>query len=109
MEKSEVEELLRRIVREELERAFAEHKRKPRKTNGHAKEEDEPLPEWLPLEQWHAYVVMRIRQKKPLTPFARSMAIAKLEKLKAEGHHPAAVLAQSVFSSYQGLFPVKEQ
>ena len=108
MEKSEVEELLRRIVREELERAFAEHKRSQRKTNGHAKD-IEPLPEWVPTEQWNAYLEMRGKIKKPLTPFARSMALAKLDRLRTEGHHPAAVLAQSVFSSYQGLFPVKEQ
>ena len=108
MDKAEVEELLRRIVREELERAFAEHKRKPRKINGHAKEA-EVLPEWVPTEQWMAYLEMRGKIKKPLTPFARDMALAKLERLRAEGHHPAAVLAQSVFSSYQGLFPVKEQ
>ena len=109
MDKTEVEELLRRIVREELERAFAEHAlTKKRKSNGHAKDV-EPLPEWVPTEQWNAYLEMRGKIKKPLTPFARSMALAKLDRLRTDGHHPAAVLAQSVFSSYQGLFPVKEQ
>ena len=108
MEKSEVEELIRRIVREELERAFAENRRKPRKSNGHAKDV-EPLPEWVPTEQWNAYVDMRRRIKKPLSPYGASMAISKLERLKQQGHHPAAVLAQSAFTDYVGLWPVKEQ
>ena len=67
------------------------------------------LPEWLPLDQWRAYCEMRLRMKKPLTNWAKGLAIAKLERLKEEGHHPAAVLAQSAFHGWQGLFPVKEQ
>ena len=67
------------------------------------------LPEWMPLDQWRAYCDMRIKIKKPLTDWAKGLAIAKLERLREQGHHPAAVLAQSAFSGWQGLFPIKEQ
>jgi hypothetical protein len=67
------------------------------------------LPEWMPMPQWEAYVEMRKKSKKPLTVMATNMAISKLEELKGQGHHPARVLAQSVFHSWQGLFEVKDK
>lgn len=65
------------------------------------------LPAWLPMEEWAAYVEMRKTIKKPLTEYAIKLALGQLERLKAAGHAPAAVLNQSTFNSYQGLFPVK--
>jgi hypothetical protein len=66
------------------------------------------MPEWLPLEQWDEYLAMRKGIKKPLTEYGKKLAIRQLEKLKAVGHDPAAVLDQSIMMSYQGLFPVKQ-
>ena len=49
---------------------------------------------------------MRRQIKKPVTDRAKRMAIRKLEELKQEGHEPRAVLEQSEFRCWVGLFPV---
>ena len=61
-------------------------------------------PNWVPKEQWDAWVEGR---KKTPTNFAKRIAVSKLESLREQGHHPAAVLAQSAFNGWTGLFPVK--
>jgi hypothetical protein len=65
------------------------------------------LPDWIPMEPWLGYVEMRSSIKKPLTDRAKVLAVASLQKLKGEGHPPEGVLNQSIFHSWQGLFPVK--
>ena len=102
------------LARRAAKAAIAEQKAKRRKGNGHADlqanaEQKFTLPEWIPTDQWQAYVQMRVKIGKPLTDWAKGMAVAKLERLKEQGHHPAAVLAQSAFAGWQGLFPIKEQ
>lgn len=66
------------------------------------------LPDWMPVQQWDAYLEMRTKIRKPATAFAQKLAIAKLSELKEQGHHPAAVLGQSIMNSWQGIFPLKE-
>lgn len=51
---------------------------------------------------------MRKRTRKPMTARAMTLAVATLERLKAEGQDPAAVLDQSTLKSWQGLFAVKQ-
>lgn len=65
------------------------------------------LPEWLPRENWAAFVETRKRIKAPLTDRAMVLSIGELEKLRAQGHDPAAVLDQSVMNGWKGLFPIK--
>ncbi len=65
------------------------------------------LPEWVPEMQWNAWIESRAKRKKAPTVFAKQMALTKLEHLKSEGHAPAAVLAQSAFNGWDGLFEVK--
>lgn len=67
------------------------------------------LPEWVPAMQWNAWVESRAKLKKAPTPFAKRMALTKLEKLKTEGNAPAAVLAQSAFNGWSDLFPIKDK
>lgn len=67
------------------------------------------LPEWVPEMQWNAWMESRAKLKKAPTLFAKQMAVTKLEHLKAEGHAPAAVLAQSAFNGWAGLFPIQEK
>ena len=64
-------------------------------------------PEWLPMDEWVAYVEMRNKIKKPLTVKAKSLAVKKLLQLKSDGHLPEDVLNQSIFNSWQGLFPIR--
>lgn len=66
-------------------------------------------PEWLPLPDWNNYREMRKKTKKPMTKEAERLAIRKLDELRSNGQSPAAVLEQSIFNSWQGLFPLKDQ
>lgn len=65
------------------------------------------LPDWIPSDAWAGYQEMRKKIKKPMTDRAVSLAIGTLEKLRAEGNDPGAVLDQSTLNSWQGLFPIR--
>ena len=69
--------------------------------------EDVTVPDWVPAVSWRAFVQHRKDIRKPLTANAADLAIAELEKLKAQGHEPAAVINQSIVSRWAGLFPLK--
>lgn len=67
-----------------------------------------PIPDWIPAEAWAGYVEMRVAIKKPLkTERAIKLAINTLDRLRADGNDPAAVLDQSVMHSWIGLFAVR--
>lgn len=66
------------------------------------------IPSWIPAEAWAGYVEMRAAIKKPLkTERAITLAINTLDRLRAAGNDPAAVLDQSVMHSWIGLFAIK--
>jgi hypothetical protein len=65
------------------------------------------LPEWLPREDWEAFVDMRKASKSAMTDRAKELAIGELAKLRAAGQDPARVLQQSTLNNWKGLFPVK--
>lgn len=65
------------------------------------------FPDWLDKNLWNNYVTMRNKIRKPLTDKAIELAIEKLTALKDQGHNPSIVIKQSIFNSWQGLFPVK--
>lgn len=67
------------------------------------------LPDWIPADPWDAFVSMRKGIRKPMTDHAKELAVGKLRELSDDGHPPGAVLNQSTFSSWQGLFPIKDQ
>jgi hypothetical protein len=67
------------------------------------------LPEEIPKMQWDAWLESRAKARKTPTDFAKRLAVGKLLELAEQGHHPAAVLAQSAFNGWSGLFPLKEQ
>lgn len=64
------------------------------------------LPAWIDTHAWNGYEEMRKKERHPLTDRARSLAISELEKLKASGSDPTAVLNQSTLKGWRGLFPV---
>lgn len=68
---------------------------------------DAPLPDWIPQDAWNSYVEMRKKIRKAPTPRAAELVIAKLLKLRNEGHPPAAVLEQSIVNSWQDVFPLR--
>lgn len=66
------------------------------------------LADWIPPDAWNAYVEMRKSSRKPLTEPGKRLAVRELERLKNAGQDPRAVLEQSVFRSWQGLFPIRD-
>lgn len=66
------------------------------------------LPDWLPLENWRAWLEVRQRVKAPNTVRALKLALGDLERLRAAGADPAAVLDQSTKRGWRALFPLKE-
>ena len=66
------------------------------------------IPPWLSQELWQEFKAMRIRTRKPLTPYAEKLALADLAKLKGHGEDPVAVVNQTILKSWQGFFPVKD-
>ncbi len=73
------------------------------------KKESIDLPDWLSKEAWSGYVENRKAQKAEMTPRAEMLAIKTLDRLRAQGHDPAAVLDQSVQNGWKGLFLIKQE
>ncbi len=67
------------------------------------------LPEEIPQKQWDAWIEARLKKRNAPTDFAKKIAVSKLIELADQGHHPAAVLAQSAFHGWAGLFPIKQE
>lgn len=67
------------------------------------------LPDWIPTDAWTRFVAMRKSIGKPMSNDAMGLAVTKLNELAEDGHPPGAVLDQSTFSSWRGLFPIKDQ
>jgi hypothetical protein len=44
-----------------------------------------------------------------MTNKAKILAVKKLADLQVEGHDPKEVLEQSIFYSWQGLFPIRQE
>lgn len=74
-----------------------------------ARTSDFILPDWIPADAWNGFLEMRKRIKKPLTDRAMTLAVGTLERLRAQGQDPAAVLDQSTLNTWQGLFAVKPE
>lgn len=66
------------------------------------------LPPWVPVDAWEGFVDMRRRIKKPLTDYAKKLAVRDLESLAKQGEDVRKCLDQSTFKSWQGLFPYRD-
>lgn len=69
--------------------------------------EKHQLPEWVPVEVWKEFIVMRRKQKHPLTEHAKTLAIKRLAVLRFQGEDVRAVLEQSIMRGWCGLFDTK--
>ncbi|WP_454676657.1 hypothetical protein [Achromobacter marplatensis] len=67
------------------------------------------LPDWLDRDDWQSWVADRKDRKKPVTEEGAKRQLQQLADYRAEGHQPAAVIANSIAGSYLGLFPPKAQ
>jgi hypothetical protein len=71
------------------------------------KTEGAALPEWIPVEQWNAFIEMRKSKKASPTPYATKLLIKRLDSLRKEGQNAAKVLDQSTANCWKDLFPVR--
>lgn len=66
------------------------------------------LPPWIPAEPWAGYEAMRNAKRKPMTPRARELVIAELERLRTAGHDVAAVLDASTRNGWTDVYAPKD-
>ena len=59
-------------------------------------------PAWLPQELWDRWQAHRRALKKPLSPDAARLSLARLEKAKGFGHDPVELLETAIASGWQG-------
>jgi hypothetical protein len=67
------------------------------------------FPPWVPAATWSEFKAMRERMRKPLTPGAVKLLVAKLERFKDAGQDVQAVLEQSIEGGWSGLYEVREE
>ncbi len=68
------------------------------------------LPDWLPLETWAMWDRFRKRKSaKAWTDDAKALSLRTLERLRAEGQDPTAIVEQSIERGWTGLFPLKTE
>jgi hypothetical protein len=65
------------------------------------------LPDWIDAKLWAEYEEMRKTNRKPMTDKARELAVHKLDAFRKRGISVEAVIEQSIFNSWQGLFEPK--
>lgn len=67
------------------------------------------LPEWIPIEPWTAYLEMRKANRKVPTERAKTLVVRELDKLRAKGEEPGAVLDQSTANNWTDVYPLKDK
>ena len=68
---------------------------------------DSTLPGWIDRALWDAFLEMRKERKAVQTDHALSLIVKDLEKFKAAGDDPNAILKMSITNSWKGVFPLK--
>lgn len=63
------------------------------------------IPDWIGEREWNEYVEMR-KRRSPLTDWGKHLTVLDLEKLRAAGYDPNAVLNQSTQKSWRGVFKI---
>lgn len=66
-----------------------------------------PLPDWVPLEQWEAFLLSRKKLRVPMTPRAFALLLKKLARFRDQGQDPGALLDQAVERGWKTIFPLK--
>jgi len=80
---------------------------KSHKPSSSLRSEQPALPDWVPPAEWAAFLEIRTKQRVPNTPSSLDLLIRKLERLRADGVDPVAVLEQSIERGWKGLFPIR--
>ena len=66
------------------------------------------LPDWIPAEHWNAWIEARTKARKPITDYAKRLAVRKLANFNERGHPPGQVLMRSAMNSWADLFEPKD-
>jgi len=66
------------------------------------------LPPYIQPAIWNEYLEMRKKIRKPMTDYAKYLAMKKLERFQSQGYDPNKILEQSILHSWQGLFLTKD-
>ncbi len=66
-------------------------------------------PEGVLKETWDGYIEVRKKLKAANTDYAISLVISELQKLKAQGFDPQAVVEQSIRKSWKDVFKISDQ
>lgn len=65
-------------------------------------------PDWVPRQDWDDFIDMRKRSRKNPTDKAKELLVAKLDRLRSEGHDPGKVLQRSIERNWQSVFPLED-
>jgi hypothetical protein len=68
-----------------------------------------PLPSYIDVELWSAFVESRKAMKVPFTQAAQKLVIRKLMKLHETGWDANASLEKSIIYGYRGVFEVSKR
>lgn len=72
-----------------------------------ANEKNFIFPDWLDGDAWNDFARHRQAMRAPLNGKSIELNIRTLEKLRAQGHDPTAVIHQSIERGWKGLFAIK--
>lgn len=65
------------------------------------------LPDWIPADTWAAFMETRQAKKAKSTDYALSLLVKDLERFKAAGHDPVAILNNSIKAGWSDVYPPK--
>lgn len=65
------------------------------------------LPGWVPADTWAAFMETRKAKKAKSTDYALSLIVKDLERFKAAGHDPVAILNNSIKAGWSDVYPPK--
>lgn len=65
------------------------------------------VPEWVPTEEWSAFVEMRRKGRSPFTDHAKKLALGELTKLRDQGHDPKTVINAAILNGWKSFYPPK--
>lgn len=81
------------------------NRKEPKDTRADA--QDFVLPGWVPADTWAAFMETRKTKKAKSTDYALSLIVKDLERFKAAGHDPVAILNNSIKAGWSDVYPPK--
>jgi len=67
------------------------------------------LPNWVPVDLWNDFLVIRKKKGAKDTPRALKILLAKLTGIRDKGENPQDVLERAIVNSWKSVYPSKDQ